>query len=248
MIKAGFIPAAVLIFLFSAFTLKAQSDFYTIVKDSFTYSDSAGKTVLSVYFEYPVFTDKYSKSYLIINDAINLMYRVNDIQSSYDYFLEDYKAQLADNPEFSEIWREEFIFKVEQIDSDHFLLFSKNSKVTGNFYWEDIGRTNFLSDGNYLSLASLFSEEDTEKLNKIAEKHFRKTYLNGDPGKDISSAGISFSEGKYYVPLEFSFTDKELIFYHESTTPVVKVFPVKIPYSELKGLIRPGTFVDKFVN
>ncbi len=248
MIKTVFLPAAMLFLVFSLLPLRAQSDFYSIIKDSLSYTDSAGNKLITVYYEYPVFTEKYSKTFGLLNDAVNLMYRTAGLQKAFDYLVQDYKTQSSDNPGFNEIWREEFVLSVKNIDGDHVLLFSRNSKMTGNYYWEDLGWTNFLPDGSYLALASLFDENGIGVLNKIGEKYFRKTYLNGDPKKDISSAGINFSEGNYSIPLEFSFTDKEMIFYHETSTPEVKISEIAIPYSELKGLIKPGTFVDKFIN
>jgi hypothetical protein len=99
-----------------------------------------------------------------------------------------------------------------------------------------------------ISLESQFKANKQGQLREIAERIFRKNeHLSPTDKLD----GYFFENNKFGLPVSFTITDKGLMFFYEyyeikpfaaGTTQLV------IPFTELKGLVLPGSILAGQMN
>jgi hypothetical protein len=101
--------------------------------------------------------------------------------------------------------------------------------------------TNVRPGGENLSLNDVVKEGGVDQLTDVAERHFRQTRKLAEDA-DLKLAGFSFNDGQFALPDNFGFAVDGLIFYYNSYEIAPYYFgptEVKIPYEEVRELLRP---------
>lgn len=105
-----------------------------------------------------------------------------------------------------------------------------------------------LQTNRRITLKELFIANYREKLNKIAERIFRKQQNLADTASLLN--GYFFNNGIFYLNNNFSITPSGLKFlyneyeiksYAEGTTELL------IPYSQIKSLLKPNTVLAQYI-
>ena len=209
------------------------------------------KDCTSIYFYYPEFNNE-SENPLI--DSINnfimgkLLFDDVEFDSSatlekvIDYFIEDYKLQLKDFPEYSYPWYSKTKASVEYQDKNYLSLKISNESFSGGAHPNYF--TNYFvinkNTGKEILLKELFKPNFEKELNEVVSKEFRK--VRGiKSNNSLSEEGYWFEDTQNIFNDNFGISEKGILFYYNpydvapySYGPTI----VKIPYSEIESIIN----------
>ena len=207
------------------------------------------KDCTSIYFYYPVFKNETNSPVI---DSINnfimsrLLFDEIELDSSatldtvVNNFIEDYKMQLEDFPEYDIPWYSKTSVSVVYQNEKYLTLKVSNESFTGGAHPNSfinyfvINKTN----GKEVSLQELFKPGFTKDLNNVVAKEFRKV-RNITSNNSLNKEGFWFEENQNIFNENFGLTEKGILFYYNPYEVAPYVFGptlVEIPYSEIEGI------------
>lgn len=156
-------------------------------------------------------------------------------------FLQDYENANRDFPHQG-VWADEKTVEILQnrpnvlsLQYFHYWYTGGAHPNSSRTYWNYDPKT-----GKQIQLEDIFVKGYGPKLNRIAEKHFRKT-RELEANISLTQAGFWFENGQFKVNTNFALAPQGLIFFfntYEVSPYVMGPTEVVIPYGELKGLLK----------
>lgn len=156
-------------------------------------------------------------------------------------FLRDYEKASREYPHQG-VWADEKTVEILQnrpkllsLQYSHYWYTGGAHPNSSRTYWNYDPST-----GKQIQLSDLLVEGYAPKLNRIAEKHFRKV-RELDANTSLSQVGFWFENGQFKVNTNFALGGKGLIFFfntYEISPYVMGSTEILIPYEELKGLLK----------
>ncbi|NWF89150.1 MAG: DUF3298 and DUF4163 domain-containing protein [Ignavibacteriaceae bacterium] len=167
-------------------------------------------------------------------------------------FMADYVGAKKDFPDYTIPW---------EINNTISVIYNSNSIVsfqselyhfTGGAHGNSgVYFSNFNSqDGSKLLLSDLMNSNYKSELNKIAEKIFRKE-KKLDPSASLEAEGFWFADNKFSLNENFGIKNDGLVFYfnfYEVAPYAMGPTEIRIPYSEIKSLIKQEGLLNKVLD
>ena len=107
-----------------------------------------------------------------------------------------------------------------------------------------------LRSGKEIKLSDVFTGDYIPLLNKIAERKFRKIYKIPE-NKNLEKAGFYFKKGVFKLNDNYSFSSYAVTFQFNPYEVAAYVFgapEIVIPYTEIKGIIKPDGLLGQFIH
>lgn len=208
------------------------------------------KDCTSIYFYYPVFNNdlnnpvidkinNFIMSRLLFDDAE--LDGTANLDTIINNFIEDYKMQVSDYPEYNIPWYSKTEASAEFQNKDYLTLKISNESYTGGAHPNSFINYFVISKatGKDISLKELFKPGFTKELNNIAAKEFRK--VRGiTSNNSLTEEGFWFENNQNIFNNNFGLTEKGILFYYNAYDVAPYAYGptiVEIPYSEIDNIM-----------
>lgn len=217
-----------------------------------TFSEKEGQcsdNCAEVFIQYPVFDDSKNDGFnQIVSDQINQELADFTLSKSPSAgkdelaraFIVSYQEFKAEFPEVQTPWTVEISIEVTFKHATFLSASNSTTAYTGGAHPLNSRKyINITRDGKRITSLDFFVT-DQAKLTELAEKQFR-AQQNIPPKQNLSDAGFSFENDRFYLPENYGFNENGIVFYYNSyeiASYAQGPTELVIPYSVLEGICK----------
>lgn len=207
------------------------------------------KDCTSIYFYYPVFDNENNNAVVeSINKFVMSKLLVTEVEPDsgatletiVNDFIEDYKLQLEDFPEYDIPWYSKTDVSVAFQNENYLTLKLSNESYTGGAHPNSFANYFVInkSTGKEVFLKDIFKPNFEKELNDVVAKKFRKV-RNITSNKSLSDEGFWFEENQNIYSDNFGLTKDGIFFYYNPYDVAPYSFGptlVEVPFSEIEDI------------